>query len=111
MKKTMMALLLVLMLCTCTVCTGSLAEDNAEVRIRIFETSDIHGSLLDTSSAKVETFQYRLAYIAKVINDARNSGEYDDVILLDGGDLYQGTPVSNLTHGGAVLAAVILCGS
>ena len=86
MKKTMMALLLVLMLCTCTVCTGSLAEDNAEVRIRIFETSDIHGSLLDTSSAKVETFQYRLAYIAKVINDARNSGEYDDVILLDGGD-------------------------
>ena len=106
MKKTMMALLLVLMLCTCTVCTGSLAEDNAEVRIRIFETSDIHGSLLDTSSAKVETFQYRLAYIAKVINDARNSGEYDDVILLDGGDLYQGTPVSNLTHGGAVLAAV-----
>ena len=106
MKKSLLALLLVLTLCACAVYSGSLAEEKAEVRIKIFETSDIHGSLLDTSSAKEETFQYRLAYIANIINDARETGEYDDVILLDGGDLYQGTPVSNLTYGAAVIAAV-----
>ena len=74
--------------------------------IRVFETSDIHGYLLDTSGGEEEQFQYRLAYIAQVVNDARASGEYDDVLLIDGGDLYQGMPVSNLTMGAAVIAAL-----
>ena len=74
--------------------------------IRIFETSDIHGYLLDTSGGEEEKFQYRLAYIAQVVNDARASGKYDDVLLVDGGDLYQGMPVSNLTMGAAVIAAL-----
>ena len=56
--------------------------------IRIFETSDIHGYLLDTSGGEEEKFQYRLAYIAQVVNDARASGKYDDVLLVDGGDIY-----------------------
>ena len=77
----------------------------AETRIRVFETSDIHGYLLDTSSGDENTFQYRLAYIAQIVNDARTSGEYDDVLLLDGGDIYQGMPVSNLTNGAAMCAA------
>ena len=41
-----------------------------------------------------------------MVNDARSSGEYDDVLLLDGGDLYQGTPVSGMTGGAAVRAAL-----
>ena len=77
----------------------------AETRIRVFETSDIHGYLLDTSSGNENTFQYRLAYIAQIVNNARASGEYDDVLLLDGGDIYQGMPASNLTNGAAMRAA------
>ena len=81
------------------------AEDG-EVRIRVFETSDIHGYLLDTSGGDEAAFQYRLAYIAQVVNEARASGDYDDVLLVDGGDIYLGMPVSNLTTGAAVRAAL-----
>ena len=81
------------------------ADRPAETRIRVFETSDIHGYLLDTSSGNENTFQYRLAYIARIVNNARTSGEYDGVLLLDGGDIYQGMPVSNLTNGAAMRAA------
>ena len=76
-----------------------------ETRIRVFETSDLHGYIVDTSSGDEDTFQYRLAYIAKIINDARASGEYDDVLLVDGGDIYQGMPASNLTLGAVMRAA------
>ena len=84
---------------------GEAAGRPAETRIRVFETSDIHGYLLDTSSGDEKTFQYRLAYIARIVNDARNSEEYDDVLLLDGGDIYQGMPASNLTNGAVMRAA------
>ena len=61
---------------------------------------------MDASSGREEIFQYRLAYIAHLINEARASGEYDDVLLLDGGDLYQGTPISYLTGGASIRAAL-----
>ena len=85
---------------------GSTAGDAAEKRIAVFETSDIHGYLLDTSGGEEDSFQYRLAYIARIVNDARASGDYDDVLLLDGGDIYQGMPVSNMTLGAAMRAAL-----
>ena len=75
-------------------------------KIRVFETTDIHGYLMDTSSGDESTFQYRLAYIAGDVNLARESGEYDDVLLLNGGNNYEGTPVSNLLQGSAVKAAM-----
>ena len=75
-------------------------------RILVIETTDIHGYIMDASSGQEETFQYRLAYIAHLIHEARVSEEYDDVLLLDGGDLYQGAPISNLT-GGAAIRAVL----
>ena len=75
-------------------------------RIRVFETTDIHGYLMDISSGSESTFQYRLAYIADIVNDTRRSGEYDDVLLLDGGDTFQGAPVSNLLLGSALRAAM-----
>lgn len=78
----------------------------SEARILVIETTDIHGNIIEASSGNPETFQYRLAYIAKAIDDARASGEYDDVLLLDGGDLYQGPPVSNLLNGAPIRAAL-----
>ena len=77
-----------------------------EKRISVYETSDIHGKLVDTSSGDKSTYQYRLAYMAKIFNDARISGDYADVLLVDGGDIYQGDVVSNLTQGAALRAAL-----
>ena len=74
--------------------------------IRIFETTDIHGYLLDTTGGEEAKFQYRLAYIARIVNEARADGQYDDVLLVDGGDLYQGMPVSNMSMGAAMVAAL-----
>ena len=73
--------------------------------IEVFETTDVHGYLVDTSSGNEATFQYRLAYIANVVKEARANPDNDAVLLLDGGDIYQGTPVSNLTFGNALRAA------
>ena len=83
----------------------TIVESAEETRIAVFETSDIHGYLLDTSSGDENSFQYRLAYIARIVNEARTSDNYDDVLLIDGGDIYQGMPVSNMTLGAAMRAA------
>ena len=101
MRKLPAVLLLIALLCF----AFALAEQG-ETRILVIETTDIHGYIMDASSGNPDTFQYRLAYIAGRVSEARASGEYDDVLLLDGGDLYQGTPVSNMTGGAAVRAAL-----
>ena len=59
----------------------TVVERANETRIRVFETSDIHGYLLDTSGGNESLFQYRLADIAQIVNDDRTSGAYDDVQL------------------------------
>ena len=76
--------------------------ENTEKRILVIETCDIHGHIMDVSAGSREKFRYPLAYIANAVNEARSSGQYDDVLLLDGGDIYQGTPLSYMT-GGAVM--------
>lgn len=79
-------------------------DEQTEKKIFVIETTDIHGWLVDVSSGDPDTFQYRLAYIANEINEARESGEYDDVLLLDGGDLYQGPPISDMLNGNPIKA-------
>ncbi|MBR5010824.1 MAG: metallophosphoesterase, partial [Clostridia bacterium] len=100
------ALILLLCLCLCAglLCAGG--ETRGEKRVLVIETSDIHGYIMDISAGSSEKFQYKLARIAYLINEARSSGEYDDVLLLDGGDLYQGMPVSMMTGGAVIRAAV-----
>ena len=71
----------------------------------VFETSDIHGCLADTSGNEP---QYRLAYIADKVNDARGRSAQarpDRVVLLDGGDIYEGSTMSNLLQGQCMAAA------
>ena len=70
----------------------------------VFETSDVHGFLVDTSSGSEDTYQYRLAYIADKVDDIRN-GDSSRTILLDGGDIYQSNVVSNLQDGEPMSAA------
>ena len=76
-----------------------------EKRISVYGTSDIQGKLIDSSSGDKMTYQYRLAYMAKTFSDARTSGDYDDVLLVDAGDIYKGDPISNLSEGAALRAA------
>ena len=65
----------------------------------VMETTDVHGTLVSTSTG---TNHYRLAYIADKANDIRGRGkDYDSrkLLLLDGGDIYQGTILSNIRRG------------
>lgn len=65
----------------------------------VIETTDVHGTLVNTSTG---TNHYRLAYIADKANDIRGRGaDYDRsrLLLLDGGDIYQGTVLSNIRRG------------
>ena len=70
----------------------------------VFETSDIHGYLADTAHDDAADYQYRLAYIADKVDDARG-GDASKTVLLDGGDIYQGNVVSNLQDGWPMSAA------
>lgn len=84
--------------------SGNAAEE-VTYSLPVFETTDVHGHLVDTSSADPASYQYRLASIGKVISDARANGDRDTTVVLDGGDIYQGNVVSNLNHGEPMVAA------
>ncbi len=76
----------------------------------VFETSDTHGYLADTSS---EPYRYLLAYISDKVKDVRGYGEgarNDLAVLLDGGDIYQGNTLSNLMDGQPLASAYQIMG-
>ena len=80
-------------------------DDGSGYRLPVFETSDIHGYIVGTAG---EEYEYRLAYIADKVNDARNAGgrlSSETVLLLDGGDIFQGSTLSNLLDGNPLSAA------
>ena len=101
-----------LVLCLSIVLTPSCASmehasrSGREKRILVIETTDIHGYIMDVSAGSEELFRYSLPRIAQIVNEARASDLYDGVLLLDGGDIYQGTPLSYMT-GGAVMRAAM----
>jgi 2',3'-cyclic-nucleotide 2'-phosphodiesterase (5'-nucleotidase family) len=71
----------------------------------------MHGYIVSADNSGA--VHYRLAYIADKVNDIRGHGEQcskDRLLLLDGGDLYQGASVSNLTSGWPVYAAMDMMG-
>ena len=70
----------------------------------IVETTDTHGYILKDNGYGLS---YNIAYIAdKVDNISHN--DKDRILLLDGGDLYQGAAISNLLDGRPVFTAVDL---
>lgn len=94
------ALLLLLMLLPATPAQAAAAS----YVLPVFETSDIHGYLVNVAYDSEANYQYRLAYVADKVDDAR-CGDADRTILLDGGDIYQGNVVSNLQDGMPLVAA------
>ncbi len=103
MKKFTAVLLTVLLLLTLVPMPVASAA-GATYTLPVFETSDIHGYLVDTAYEDPADYQYRLAYIAGTVEKARN-GDTSRTLLLDGGDIYQGNVVSNLQHGWPLSAA------
>ena len=70
------------------------------------ETTDIHGYLVDTDNGAIH---YRMAYVADKVKDIRgHDSQYrkDRLLLLDGGDLYQGASISNLQAGKPIYMAL-----
>lgn len=74
----------------------SYIDDESLYYIPVIETTDIHGYIVDISSGCADTYEYRLSYIAKQIDKARENG---DILLLDTGDTYQGNVLSNMLWG------------
>ncbi len=69
------------------------------VRIAIVGTNDVHGQLLATEGSG------GLVTLSGYVDALRQSGEVDEVLLLDAGDMWQGTLESNLDEGASVVAA------
>ena len=75
-----------------------------EYRLAVIETSDIHGGLTSNDGSDCG---YLVAYIADKANDARAAEDGEDtsrLVLLDGGDIYQGSSLSLLSEGEAMSA-------
>lgn len=111
-KKTIVKFISMIAMVSCPIVVlGSCGNQTlTDVTIKVFQTSDIHGYIVDTSAGNnnEDEFQYRLAYMANIFEQARNNNAYDDVLLLDCGDVYQGQIISNFTNGSALRAALDL---
>ena len=69
--------------------------------LHILEINDIHGYIeQDSSNAN------GLSNMAYMINNIRNKNELDDVLLIGAGDMFQGTAISNITHGLTMINAM-----
>ena len=91
MLKTSIGSRIVILLAGC-VCTGTMWA--AEIRLRILETTDIHMNLLDWDYYQDKaTDEYGLAKTATLIKAART--EQPNALLLDNGDLLQGSPLGD----------------
>lgn len=75
-----------------------------EYRLPLIETSDIHGALIEGVEPD---YTYKVAYIADKIRDIRRTEHGEDtsrLVLLDGGDIFQGNAISALNEGEAMSA-------
>ena len=70
----------------------------------VVQTTDIHGYMVTVENGITH---YRLGYIAKKADDIRHGG---DILLLDGGDLFQGASISNMLDGWPVYTAIDMMG-
>lgn len=77
---------------------------SGDVKITLLETTDTHGHMVEVTNLEDKsTNQYRFAYMAKIFDDYRKQG---NVILLNGGDSFQGTPISNFSYGKYMIQAL-----
>jgi len=99
MNRTLVIICLAVFGVTACAPTNTIPEPDLVV-ISVLGTSDVHGELIPQSNrGGITTFS---GYVAAVINARRNDGA---VLLVDAGDMWQGTLESNLSEGAAVAEA------
>ncbi len=96
MKKKFTLLLLVLFISILYGCSPS--EKIEFMELTILSVNDLHGYIEQDNKG-----YGGLSNMAFKINEIRNENKYDDVVLIGNGDLFQGTAISNMTQGAAVL--------
>ncbi|MFA8342380.1 MAG: bifunctional UDP-sugar hydrolase/5'-nucleotidase [Rhodothermaceae bacterium] len=84
MEKIKFTLLLILLL--------GLSLSAQTVNIKIVETSDVHGSLLPYDFKNAKEKNYSLAQVSQYVKELR-ADVNQEVILVDNGDILQGTPL------------------
>lgn len=90
--------------------SGSVEPDNTPKPglyvLPLMQTTDIHGHVVEISESAT---CYRMAYVGYMVNDIRSrtgQNDKDRMLLLDGGDQYQGSSVSNLLSGWPVYVSM-----
>jgi 5'-nucleotidase len=79
--------------------SGCATGDAGSVRLAILGSNDVHGQLLpDGDRGGITVF-------SGYVNALRQSGDVDAVVVVDAGDMWQGTLASNLDEGASVVAA------
>ncbi len=69
--------------------------------LHILEVNDVHGYLTQDANGK-----NGLSNLAYLINQIRNEDTKDNTILIANGDMFQGTALSNITFGKAMIEAM-----
>ncbi|MDR0973323.1 MAG: bifunctional metallophosphatase/5'-nucleotidase [Prevotellaceae bacterium] len=72
------------------VCTGWGCQQNEDVVIKLFHTTDIHGNFFPFDFINNEPMSGGMARVSTFMKEQR--AKYDNVLLVDGGDLLQGQP-------------------
>ncbi len=109
MTKLRLSCLLVAVACLAASATGIAAKDDGLMRVHLLWTNDVHGHI-GPEAAKFMNPDFppplgggasAAAYIKEVRARAEADGE--QVLLVDVGDMFQGTPIGNKTKGMAVI--------
>jgi 2',3'-cyclic-nucleotide 2'-phosphodiesterase/3'-nucleotidase/5'-nucleotidase len=83
---------------------GAAASGGRIARLRVLATNDLHGSLLATRPDFANGREVGGAAALVALYRAEASGFAGPTIRVSGGDMYQGTPISNLTDGRSTIA-------
>ena len=105
--KTMSRIIILLSLLLFSFPPALLAKETAPVDLTILHVNDTHGRILPYIEATPGKRQMvgGAAYLARMIQ-AERSKNPDGTLLLSAGDMFQGTPVSNLFKGRSVTDAM-----
>lgn len=80
---------------------GGNIDKEETMDLHILELNDTHGYI-----TRDETGKNGLANVAYLVNQIRNQSPKDDTVLIANGDMFQGTAISNLSHGLSVINAM-----
>jgi len=99
MKKIPAVLAAILLLFASSIISPAAAET---VELTILHINDFHGYLLPKPGKEGKPATGGMAYIAKMVAEEREKNP-EGTLLLSAGDMFQGTPISNLFRGKPVI--------